>query len=972
MNKRNLSYQFFRTGIFILFFFSLILKTGYAQYPGIEKIRVTIPVQEPVFTRAVQDINHFIWLGSDRGLFRFDGISFRHYYPQLDSLEFHISALMVDHDGVIWAGCRDGKIYKVEQGEITLFNPEEGTSGKTITDLVASKEGTLWWSTAGEGIYFFEKGRVININQDDGLKDNYVYDLEIAGNGALLAGTDAGIFSCRYENGRKEIIPLQAENHLPDIIVRVIEEDQEGKLWLGFEDGGAGYLDQNKKSYMQACGGKGWNYGPVQDIVNLSGSTWISTAQGIIVETTGASGADPCRFIAGEEMKFGKINDLLPDLEGNVWILASSGLYRTTGTRIRYFNNSADFPLENIHAIRNDGQTSGILWYSNDNGLFSMDLFSGKIKKYLENFHAQDLKITSLNQDRFGNIWAGTFNYGVFRISPEDGRYQQITEKQGLVNNNVLAIARHEDTLWMATLGGASEVVLRDGKLDNSFIINSFNYKTGLANNFIYSVYEDNHDQIWLATDGDGISVRTKKGWINYDERNGLTDDVIYAITGDSFGNIWAASASKGLFRFSGQKFDHFGLEDGLSSLAISGVAASGDELLILHDNGFDILHIPTGRFAHFGEEAGMEGIFPDLNAISKDKEGNIWLGTRKGIIRYQPANNTSSYSPETVIEDMFIYLEPRQMVEGLELPYKENHVSFKYSGIWFSNPQKVTYQVFLEGYDLGWKDTYDRQMTYSSLSPGEYTFRVRASLGNTFSNASEVSYRFRIREPFWLQDWFMILLIIVLALLIYSLVVYRENRLRVKERAKKEQVEFEFQVLKNQVNPHFLFNSFSTLMSLIEDNPDHALQYTEKLSDFFRTILQFKDQEVIVMEEELSLVENYFFLMKKRYGDNINLDIQRSEKMMQSFIPPMTLQILIENAVKHNVISKDKPLYIKIYEDDGKIVAENNLQPKTTPETSTGIGLENIRKRYRLITKNEILLEKSDLIFKIILPVIT
>jgi len=324
------------------------------------------------------------------------------------------------------------------------------------------------------------------------------------------------------------------------------------------------------------------------------------------------------------------------------------------------------------------------------------------------------------------------------------------------------------------------------------------------------------------------------------------------------------------------------------------------------------------------------------------------------------------------VIEEFSVYLEPHAMDQGLDLAYTENHISFKYSGLWYSNPEKVSYQVFLEGYDLGWIDTYDRQVTYSSLPPGEYTFRVRSSLDKSFRNVTEVSYSFRIREPFWLNDWFIIFLIVFLAGLIYFFIKYREQRLRRIEREKKERVEFEFQVLKNQVNPHFLFNSFSTLMSLIEEQPEQALQYTEKLSDFFRTILQFKDQQVISLEEELSLIESYFFLLKKRYGDNLFLDVQLPAKKRNSFIPPMTLQILIENAVKHNIISKDKPLSIKIYNDDGgNIVVENNLQPKQKAEVSTGIGLENIRKRYKLMTDKEIIIDQANETFRVLLPVI-
>jgi ligand-binding sensor domain-containing protein len=950
----------------------LISIASIAQYPGIHKIRVNIPSVDPIFTISVQDKDGYLWLGSDKGLFRFDGLNFKQFFPRDDSADFQVSALFEDQDRSLWIGCKNGMIYRILNGEMSRFNPEEGTSAKAISDIVVDNDRTLWWSTTGEGIYCSVNGRVYNFNKDDGLKDDYVYDLEYDSNGLVWAGSDGGLVSCSFKDGRKSVHLLEASISLPDIIVTVVKKDDAGNLWLGFHDGGAGYLLADRSGFIKPQNGDAWVFGPVKDIAVEGNSAWIGTTSGELVEIDLSVESGQVKNLLPEGQIPGKIHDLLSDREGNIWVLSVTGLYRTSGNRLRFINTVEQNPLENIHAIKADEVIPQKIWYSDDHGLFSLDISKRMIKKYLGNFSAPDLKITCLFQDNFGYIWAGTFNYGVFRLRPGDGSWTRITEKQGLVNDNVLAISRHDDTLWMATLGGASEIVLQGDALDNSYKIRSFDYKSGLVNNFIYSVYEDKVDQIWLATDGDGIDVKTKKGWITFNDKDGLTDDVIYSITGDKYGNIWIASASKGIYKFNDNKFLHFGIDEGLSSLEISGITSIADEVIIVNENGLDILHIPTGKIAHYGDEAGLNGILPDLNVISQDRNGNVWLGTGKGIIRYRPGRDSLSYGPKTVLKEMSIYLEPLPMESEMALRYTENHVSFQYSGLWYSSPEKVLYQVMLEGYDLGWKDTYDRHATYSSLSPGDYTFRVRSSLDKSFVNASETSFSFRIKQAFFLRDWFIIMLIIVFAVLIYLLISIRENNLRKKEEEKKEKIEFEFQVLKNQVNPHFLFNSFSTLMSLIEDHPEQALQYTEKLSDFFRTILQFKDQQVISLDDELSLIDSYFFLLKKRYGDNLHLDIDLDKTLGKTFIPPMTLQIVIENAVKHNVISKGKPLFIRIYNDEGRIFVENNLQPKLTAEVSTGIGLENIRKRYRLITDEEPVFENTHQIYKVKLPIIT
>ncbi len=944
------------------------LLTLQAQYPHVRKIRYSSPSAEPVYFKAIQDNEGYIWLGSAEGLLRFDGINFQAFRPTENAENMHISALHQASDGKIWAGCRDGRIFIVDNGSLEAFQPEEGTPGKGISDIIHDARGILWWSTFGEGIYFYEEGRVFSLNQEDGLAEDYVYDLEPAPGGMVWAATDNGVSLCGNEKGIKTVLAPAFNPSLPDVIVRVVRTDKEGKLWLGFHDAEPGYVDPEIPGQFISSGPGDWSYGPVSDLAVPGDEAWVATLDGSLFEMSsqGVSLIDPESF----DFKTGKIYDLLEDREGNVWVLAGAGLFITSGSKLKFYRQFSGLALDNIHAIRAGRESEHTLYFSNDDGVFRASLRDAGISRM--NLRAPaGIKVMSLMDDPQGYLWAGTFNYGVFRIDPGLGHTIRLTEQDGLINNNILSISAHHDTLWMATLGGATEIVLTNDQLNGPLKIRSFDQSNGLVSNYIYSVFEDRKNRIWFATDGDGISVLDHGRFTNFGLADGLQDDVVYSIAGDPYDNIWIATAEAGIYRYDGSAFHHYGIEEGLSSLDVSGMTASGDEVIVITDNGLDIIHIPTGKIIHYGEESGLSGITPDLNVISTDSKGNAWIGTRKGIIRYRPGSMANAKGPETVLEEMTVYLEPVAMDSSLSLKSNENHVSFRYSGIWFTNPEKVRYQVMLEGYDLGWKNTFDRSVTYSSLPPGHYTFRVRSSAGAGFQKASDAAFSFRIRQPFFMSAWFIGLAILCITALVYLFIKYRENKLRRQELLKKEKIEFEFQVLKNQVNPHFLFNSFSTLISLIEDQPDEAVRYTEKLSDFFRTILQLKDQEIIPLEEELTIVDHYFFLIKKRFGDNINLKINLEPKAKGSYIPPMTLQILLENAVKHNVISKDKPLSIRILSEGESIIVENNLQPKKTAEISTGIGLENITRRYRLRTDREPSVSKTEKVFRVKLPLI-
>jgi ligand-binding sensor domain-containing protein len=974
--KRNdqLNIRSFHITIFLLAIIaSQIHLPAWSQAPFIEKVRSGMAVNDHIFNTAYQDRSGFIWLGSDRGLFRFDGKDYKQIEPPADSVEFKVLSIHESPEGILWIGCKSGNIYHLNNGILSLFNPEEGTAGAGISDIITDKQGITWWSTLGEGIYFYSENRVYNFNHDDGLDEEYVYDILEDENGQIWAGTDAGVFICSFPEGKKSVQIPDFNDQLPDPIVKVLKKDRSGKIYLGLYESAPGFITQENKTFSSLSAVSEWIYGTVSDIEVLGDAVWIATSTGRLIETgpDGLVEIDPAEEQSAASGRFGKIYELLKDHEGNVWIIAASGLFRTTGSRLRFYNRIGNVQLKDIHAITVDLQNEKCIWFSNEEGLFKADLLTGKTKKYLESQAFENLKVTCLSYDPYGYMWAGTFNYGVFRIDPSDGKWTRITEKEGLVNDNVLSISVHNDTLWMATLGGATEIILNTQPPGGIGTILSFNRSNGLVSNYIYSVYEDKRDRIWFATDGDGISVLDRGKFTSYSKEQGLGDDVIYSISGDQYGNAWIATASAGVYRFDGSQFIHYGPEEGLSGQQITGLKTTGEEVVVILENGLDVIHIPTGRIVHYGEEVGMGSILPDLNTVSKDPAGNLWIGTKKGILRYQPGFSNTTSGPVTVLAQMAVFLDPIEMKEDLVLGSRENHITFTYNGIWLSNPEKVNFQVMLTGFDIDWKNTFDPSAIYSSLPPGKYTFRVRSSINPSFINASEESYQFTIRQPVWKNPLFIFIIAILIVLLILLWIRSREKKLRRIELEKKEKVEFEFQLLKNQVNPHFLFNSFSTLMALIEEQPRQAIEYTEKLSDFFRIILQLKDEEVIHLKEELTIIDDYFFLLKKRFGENIDLDINIEDEILKSSIPPMTLQILIENAVKHNIISKDKPLRIKIYSTKKQIIIENNLQPKITKEVSTGIGLENIFKRYRLKTDKVPEIEKNDKLFKVILPVI-
>lgn len=169
-------------------------------------------------------------------------------------------------------------------------------------------------------------------------------------------------------------------------------------------------------------------------------------------------------------------------------------------------------------------------------------------------------------------------------------------------------------------------------------------------------------------------------------------------------------------------------------------------------------------------------------------------------------------------------------------------------------------------------------------------------------------------------------------------------------ERLQKENTLSQLESLRTQVSPHFLFNSFNALQSLIDTDTQKAKNFVQELSKVYRYVLEHKDDLVVEVKDEIAFIHSFIYLNKIRFGENLLFETKVEADTLNKYIPPLTLQLLVENAIKHNIISSDKPLQIRLYSADGNLMVENNLQLRTEKLYSTGIGLQNLKDRYKLI----------------------
>lgn len=204
-----------------------------------------------------------------------------------------------------------------------------------------------------------------------------------------------------------------------------------------------------------------------------------------------------------------------------------------------------------------------------------------------------------------------------------------------------------------------------------------------------------------------------------------------------------------------------------------------------------------------------------------------------------------------------------------------------------------------------------------------------------------------------------------------YFFKAYNDNRVK-EQKIIAGTASAQFESLKNQIDPHFLFNSLNVLSSLIEENPDNAQRFTTSLSKIYRYVLEQKDKELVSVSEELAFAKTYMNLLKMRFENSIAYDVPTDFDNPDAKVVPLSLQLLLENTIKHNVVSEQKPLNIKIYIENNYLIVENNLQKKEVLQDRRGVGLQNIVNRYALISERKVLIEENETNFKVKIPILT
>lgn len=1001
-----------RTALMMLCVFGMAV--AYAQPPSFNFRRLGISegLHDGTVRCVGQDTFGFIWIGTVGALNRFDGKKIEVFtYDMNDSTTPYSSqprCMHSDRQGRFWIGYESGLAeYEFPTGTFRKVRTLEGRSFSSIVSIndstlfLGSSSGLIRMNSRTDDTFFYVRSSLL---RHEALNGTYIRDVELHLPYLYLA-TSRGLILHHLEKDSAFILDIPA---MRDAGLVAVEVDSHGDIWM------AAY-DKVRFSRLR----NDWKTLDVFDkwlsaeslitqinlkdvLVDHNDNVWFITATEGIIQylrerdtvikhkrnpllpsglptnsfrnltqdrngmiwagcDVGAVFFNPVKSFFSVLMPFEEAlwkkerigRSITIDNRGTIWMGAHVGVsaYDPATGKYRHWHNEKDKPLRIYNnVVRSIWYANGFVWIGTASGVNRYDL----VNQRMEFVSPKDLPLSFYNTitaDRSGNIWFGTNDTSaLYWYSIKDKTYHSINENPSLKKYQRYAVVSYvyEDRRQRLWISFGSKGMIRYDKLTGATVL--YDTKQDAAHRIIgdqvIDIKEDSKGVIWASTMNGVSGIDVENGTIrNINRKNGLVNNWVSPIVIDSYDRVWmGASGGLSMLDQDRRTMTSFTLADGLPSVG-------------------------------FPEHAGII-----------DSQGVIWMATYNGYLKF----NTHEYN--LAASKIPFYVTRYQSAKGqthrmnlgnlqqdIRLEAGDNSLTFEITALNFANPTQTRFAYRLDGFEKEWHYSQDGKAVYTNLPGGSYNFQYKAVSGNTpWYTIAPKEISVEIGSFYYQKKWFWILLI---AVVFASLWAYYRGRLRSQRQIyelqrktdalEKENALVLFEGLKQQLNPHFLFNSLTSLSGLIHADTRQASLFLERLGKLYRYVLNTQENETVTLGEEMQFVENYTHLQKTRFDDGLMVINEVDRAFYQKRIAPVTLQKLLENAIKHNIIDPETPLCIRFYVEGDYLVAENNLQRKNYVETSNKKGLSSLERLYGYISDKPIIIEDNSHFFIVKIPLL-
>ncbi len=966
----------------------------------------------------LQDRDGYLWVGTFDGLNRYDGnqfVQFKHNRSDPNSLLHNtVHDLCEDRQGNIWMVVDNGvSCYEKATGHFRNYTKANGRAIGFCTNILCDRNGDIWftsrrvglyrystktgniqyfpynltdnpltassfisknclledptqkgfWVADAVGLHYFDVERQRFFNHRNNpqhlpvFNDHRISAMALDGDKLIFADNDAKkicVYSLHKQQILKTITPVSSQPNREVFDIATIFVDRQHNLWTS-----------------------SWNY----LMFHIAANTYELTE--LIHDQTNPTTIAGSFFWAGWQHS-----------DGSVWLGTVNGISHTNPERAFYnvFNLGVLVPaLNDKHGIISlHEDTDGSWWLGTAmRGLLHYDPRTKQLAIYkLPNATAQN---------PYGSLIMGICATGetlyinaetdVFVFNKETKRFSSLPwpvgHKPPIQHSNMILDG---DRLW----------IFEEDKPALCYRISTRTWETypilptGEADHFeVRSSLIDRQGQLWLDIYPVGFARFSAEK--NRFIREKTSDDEllhgnITSYTQDQGGNFWLSSNSRGLFRYDPRQ-KHFTQWTESEGLAYDHcLAALPDHLgniWVGAYNKFSVFSAPKKQFINFTlpyNEANLEY----ENRLIRLRNGHILASLKGYLIEFFPeklAYQSAALPEKVLISQVSVGDSIRLNHGGLSRVDLKAETGFSahFSALTSTAQRPFQYMYQLEGYEDDWKQLSKAgYAVYTKLPGGEYAFRVKAVAGDGHQTPVS-SLAIHIDTLFYKTTWFRGLFLLALLGLIGGFLRYRAmqiaqvNTLLVQAtRLERDKTQIQYQNLINHLNPHFLFNSLTSLNSLILTRPKEASTFLRKLSVIYRYILQNKDSELVSLHDELTFTQHYLDLQSARFGDGLQVSLNIDSEYLTHQIVPVTLQNLLENAIKHNITDEEDPLIIRIYVEDETLCVMNTLQKKHFVETSNKQGLTSLKSLYGYLSERPIRIVETTTHFVVKIPLLS
>ncbi len=731
----------------------------------------------------VQSADGYLWLGTARGLARFDGTRFT-IFDQRNVPAFEtnwVKTLWADPDGTVWIGLEGQGVLRYRDGEFTALEANRDLASVRINTLFRDADGVLWVGTEGGGIAWLDSDeRFHGVDTSDGLSDNTVHSITQDRTGAIWVGTVTGLD--RLQDG--QIQRWGIEDGLPDDHIYQVVADPSGGIWIGTAAGGLARLDAEGIT----------TYGPAEGLTDPIVNALFQDRRGTL--WIGTNGSGLFRLADGRithlDREGGLPSDLVWDItedrEGNLWLgLAAVGLARLQDGVFRTMGEREGLSSPIALALLEDRDQT--MWVGTAGGGLNR-IRNGEITTFTTSDGlAHDIVLT-LAQGMEGDIWMGTVAGGITRIRGDDVRTYTLAD--GLLSlQNTVIHPDGEGGFWLGTNGSGIQRWSPDG------VSQVYTQAQGLPSDFITALRLDSGGRLWIGTRG-GLAVHDAGEIRVIGEPEGMHTDGVNAFFEDASGAIWAATM-RGLVRIRDGVVHHFEESSGMSTSDYLAVVEDHLGYLWLSSNrGITrVLRAELDEVAEgdriaattetFGRADGLRsaeangGVHP---AGLRRADGSVWFPTMAGAVAVDPGSVDRDWSPPIPLVELVVAGDTIVPTgQPIRLPPGQRTLDFHFTAPIFTAPERTLFRYRLEGFDTEWVYPQDRRAAYyTNLPPRPYRFRVGTGAPDGSWIESEALVEVELAPQVYERRSVQALLLLLLLGSALALYGWRVRRLRRRE----------------------------------------------------------------------------------------------------------------------------------------------------------------------------------------------